>query len=344
MKERRRLLQSKFARRLLLIFVLCALVPLVALAYVTLNQVTTGLRAESETRLHRASKVTALAILARLQQIHSGLVSLPIPEGSDDLAALRTSVGDLHKKLDSLTARLGPEAAFQSVFGDAVDPDALSPEVREAYRLGRPIVTTTRQPMGELRVQIHQHLGPRNGNDLVDIDLVGTISIPFLLDIGDHIALPPMAEFCVLDDQLRVIACSLDALPSIPEDFALNDERTIAGSIDWHQDGEHFLGRYWKLFLEPTFGIPSWTVVLIEPEASGWRAIDSTAALPMRPIPSPPPTTARPAPNAPPNALTFIGAMWVSPLAESWAIAGEAAIITRLAAITAKQILALVFI
>ena len=275
MKERRRLLQSKFARRLLLIFVLCALVPLVTLAYVTLNQVTTGLRAESETRLHHASKVTALAILARLQQIHSGLVSLPIPEGSDDLAALRTSVGDLHKKLDSLTARLGPEAAFQSVFGDAVDPDALSPEVREAYRLGRPIVTTTRQPMGELRVQIHQHLGPRNGNDLVDIDLVGTISIPFLLDIGDHIALPPMAEFCVLDDQLRVIACSLDALPSIPEDFALNDERTIAGSIDWHQDGEHFLGRYWKLFLEPTFGVPSWTIILAEPEASVLAPIEN---------------------------------------------------------------------
>ena len=47
MKERRRLLHSKFARRLLLIFVLCALFPLFALAFVTLNQVTSGLRAES---------------------------------------------------------------------------------------------------------------------------------------------------------------------------------------------------------------------------------------------------------------------------------------------------------
>ncbi len=263
MKERRRLLRSKFARRLLLIFVLCALVPLVTLAFVTLNQVTAELRAESEKRLHHASKATALAILARLQQVHAGLVSLPIPEGSDDLTFLRTSAGELHGKLNSLAVRLDPDAGFQPVFGDAVDQDALLPEMMETYQQGRPVVTTTRQPMGDLRVQIHQHLGPRRG-----IDLVGTISIPFLLDIGDRITLPPMAEFCVLDDQLRVLACSLDTHSSIPKDLVRGDERSIAGSIDWDQDGKRFLGRYWKLFLEPTFGIPSWTVVLIEPEAS----------------------------------------------------------------------------
>lgn len=275
MQERRRLLQSKFARRLLLIFVLCALVPLVTLAFVTLHQVTAGLRAESEKRLHQTSKVTALAILARLQQIHTELASLPIPEGTDDLTALRSSAGDLHGKLDSLTARLGPDAVFRSLFGAAVEPDALSSEVIEAYRLGHPIVTTTRQPIGDLRLQIHQRLGRRNGTDPVGIDLVGTISIPFLLDIGDYIALPPMAEFCVLDDQLRVIGCSRDTHLSIPEDFARNDERTIAGSIDWQQDGERFLGRYWKLFLEPTFGIPSWTVILVEPEASVLAPIEN---------------------------------------------------------------------
>jgi diguanylate cyclase (GGDEF)-like protein len=156
------------------------------------------------------------------------------------------------------------------VFGDAIDPDTLSPEVMDAYRLGRPIVTTTRQPMGDLRVQIHQQLGPRN-----EIDVVGTISVPFLLDIGDQIALPSMAEFCVLDDQYRVIACSFDAHPPIPEDFVHGDERSNAGSIDWQQDGERFLGRYWTLFLEPTFGIPSWTVILVEPEASVLAPIEN---------------------------------------------------------------------
>src|SRR5215210_3499137 len=41
--------------------------------------------------------------------------------------------------------------------------------------------------------------------------------------------------------------------------------------------------------------------VLIWPEASGWRAIDSTALPPMRPMPAAPPMTASPAPIAPPS-------------------------------------------
>jgi hypothetical protein len=41
--------------------------------------------------------------------------------------------------------------------------------------------------------------------------------------------------------------------------------------------------------------------LLIWPAASGWRAIDSTALPPMRPMPAAPPMMARPAPIAPPS-------------------------------------------
>src|SRR4029077_1720482 len=47
----------------------------------------------------------------------------------------------------------------------------------------------------------------------------------------------------------------------------------------------------------------------MSPEASGWRAIASTAGPPIRPMPIPPPITARPSPRpAPSSAFAFLAA------------------------------------
>jgi len=71
--------------------------------------------------------------------------------------------------------------------------------------------------------------------------------------------------------------------------------------------------------------------VLIEPATSGWRAIDSTALPPMRPMPAAPPMTTRPAPMPapmPPNSFSGTAVCaatlpWASPAA-SWARAASA--------------------
>ncbi len=60
------LLGSSVARRLLLIFVFCALVPLGVISFVTFDQVTKELYAQSQKRLHQVSKAAALTILGRL--------------------------------------------------------------------------------------------------------------------------------------------------------------------------------------------------------------------------------------------------------------------------------------
>ncbi|HEY7616543.1 MAG TPA: hypothetical protein VH744_07045, partial [Terriglobales bacterium] len=55
-------LRSKVARRIFLLFVLCALLPIAALAYVTLQQVTRHLSQQSSRALQQASKSQAMAI------------------------------------------------------------------------------------------------------------------------------------------------------------------------------------------------------------------------------------------------------------------------------------------
>jgi diguanylate cyclase (GGDEF)-like protein len=70
-------LQSRFGRRLLLLFVGCALVPIAVVALVSYRHVTRHLFAQSEARLHQANKALGLAIFERLLLLDATLKSIP---------------------------------------------------------------------------------------------------------------------------------------------------------------------------------------------------------------------------------------------------------------------------
>jgi diguanylate cyclase (GGDEF)-like protein len=70
-------LQSRFGRRLLLLFVGCAIVPIAVVAVVSYHHVTRHLVTQSETRLHQANKAFGLAIFERLLLLDATLKSIP---------------------------------------------------------------------------------------------------------------------------------------------------------------------------------------------------------------------------------------------------------------------------
>ena len=59
-------LRSRVARRILVLFVACALLPITVLALVSLSQVTEHLNEQSQLRLRQASKAQGMAIYERL--------------------------------------------------------------------------------------------------------------------------------------------------------------------------------------------------------------------------------------------------------------------------------------
>ncbi len=73
MKIEPRFLRSKVGRRIVLLFILCALLPIGGLAVVSFNQVTNQLNEQSRQRLREASKSKGMAILERLQLLELGL-------------------------------------------------------------------------------------------------------------------------------------------------------------------------------------------------------------------------------------------------------------------------------
>jgi hypothetical protein len=69
-------LTSKVARRIFSLFVLCALLPLASLAYLSYTQVTSYLMAEANRRLHHQSKMTGMAIVDHLLSLEADLKTI----------------------------------------------------------------------------------------------------------------------------------------------------------------------------------------------------------------------------------------------------------------------------
>ena len=65
--------RSKVARRIFLLFVFCALIPLSVLAYFSNSQITTSLYSQAIKDLHQASKTTGMTMFERLQFLETDL-------------------------------------------------------------------------------------------------------------------------------------------------------------------------------------------------------------------------------------------------------------------------------
>ena len=76
MKWDRAFFRSRVAQRIALLFILCALIPITLLAFLTFNQVTRHLQEQSQERLHQTSKAMALSIFERLMFLESELTRI----------------------------------------------------------------------------------------------------------------------------------------------------------------------------------------------------------------------------------------------------------------------------
>jgi hypothetical protein len=76
MKIEKTFLQSKVARRILALFIFCALVPIIALAVVSFTRVRSELKNQNERQLHQSGKALGMSILERLNILEKEFTAL----------------------------------------------------------------------------------------------------------------------------------------------------------------------------------------------------------------------------------------------------------------------------
>lgn len=136
-------LHSIVARRILGLFVLCAMLPTATLGIFTLSQVADKLREQAHERLHQASKNVAMTIVEGLTFLKSEMEELAASRGKNaglsHLVVSKQGGNPLHQRFLSL-AILQPNAETKVIFGKSCPLPPLNEPILKQLSSGKAFI------------------------------------------------------------------------------------------------------------------------------------------------------------------------------------------------------------
>ena len=258
------ILRSKVGRRIFLLFVLCALLPIAALAIISFSQVTRQLQAQSRARLQQASEAIGMSTLERLTLLEAEMKMLAstLPTGAKEVSsgspeAASESLEQCFEALEIIT----DDGRTIPVVGHVQNPPRLTPAQKQHMLSGKAVVSDVFRPDGDARVFMSCALGPQNPRRGV---LLAEINTTYLWNAD---VVPPRTQLCVLDEAQRMLTCTPGTPPSFLAPVTGKITSAPRGQFEWSHGGKEFLASYWTIPLRYNYFAPGWTVVLSESKA-----------------------------------------------------------------------------
>jgi len=251
--------KTKVARRIFLLFVVCALVPISVLALVSYWHVRHQLLDQSRQRLQQESIAIATSVYERLVFLRTEMHLLASgPPGRLQLSKLPDqSPTDLGLRFKGLALVKANETA--QIWGQAVPLPLLSADQRQHMADGNALlVVSDRSGESQILMGIERVSGP-NGAEF----LFGLINRAYLWEAAER--RPPFTELQLMGQSGQVLFNSLSRSTPLP--FQLPDDygNYRNGHFDWHFQGQTFFASFTRLYLKPNFHFPEWIVILSEP-------------------------------------------------------------------------------
>jgi len=257
-----RFFTSKVAKRIFLLFVVCALLPIGALGLVTFGHVTRQLHDQNHRRIQQECKSLGMAILERLLFLETEMEAVAHHirtnpdsnfEGLSDAFKNR-----LARRFESI-AILGSDRQFRPFYGNPVELSWSSDERIGRLQSQKAIIAcrdTQAGPTNIFMIRLLDVTRPGEGF------LVGQVRASHLWGIGDMNTLSAMSELSVFDGFQEVLLTSI----ALPSDFTTHLVSKVNDSkerrFEWSYKGKEYLASSWTVFLESRYASPSWTVVL----------------------------------------------------------------------------------
>ncbi len=290
-----RSLKSRFGRRLLLLFVGCAVVPIAVVASISYRHVTRHLEAQSSNRLDHAAEALGQAMFERLLLLDATLRSIPpravaqLREpavGAPSSPSPRPEVGNAHASgtrgrvirrgrqpdldasrllstgLDLLASRRFLALEFVSdaglrtpVFGQMAEPPPLASADRADLTAGLPLIVTRPAEAGDRRVYLLRRIGRRGE---MEGTLVGEVSPDFLwgsLDLG----LPSRdTRITIRDDTGHLLFAKTAAEAGWEPDAEMETPPSLATV----PSPDPYISSTQVIYLDEVFSGPVWTLIL----------------------------------------------------------------------------------
>ena len=268
MKVKKRSLQSKVGRRILTLFIFCALVPITALAIVSYTRVSSELDKLNERQLHQSSKALGVSILERvtvLEHQFKALCSNPLISSNDMTQRPDEEYDEEIRSRFTGLALVTDSGGFLPRFGHLERLVDLSVEETEHLKSGKTLMITSAGEEGPSRIYMLRFIDPQDQKRGM---LYGEINAMYLWFLNENPwdILPYKTELTVLDDSSRVIYSTMPVPSSLRERPEYRMSRTGRAVFKWeHEDGKQ-MASFQSLNLTNNLGHPEWTLILTVPK------------------------------------------------------------------------------
>jgi signal transduction histidine kinase len=258
----RAFLRSRVAQRIFVLFVVCAMVPLIILAGITFTSVNTQLYEQAMKRLRQNCKTVGLEIYNNLSLLDMELQTATAKVKS---ALLSSSPSFLNTRERILSDRFKSAVV---VFEDGRKIDlvneireipALTPEERDHLNMGRAVLITHQSSDVSSRIFLVRSLDPDHSQAGI---LVAEVEPGFLWGSEAEDLSPSESQLFVLQPRKDLLFSSVPENVLNKELIDSVNEFPATGSFEYHYKGETFIAGYWSLFLKYHFLKPHWTVIM----------------------------------------------------------------------------------
>jgi len=246
-------LRGKLAKRIFLLFVASALVPILMLAALYHFQGSVLLLEHAQGQLRGASATYSTALYDRLVLADDALRSVgeEITRGTS-INELRPTVGATFINLNVI-----PYTAEAGISGLGNKWSGLdSPHVQKQILSGETALLTAPGSERQSRILMVRMIDASRPSRGV---LVAEIRRQYLWAERD--SNPYLTELCVFDHRFRALSCTqtfeLPGLASALQRKALS----VSGDLDWQDNSGSYVSQYREVFLEAKFTVPRWIVV-----------------------------------------------------------------------------------
>ena len=244
---------GRVARRIVGLFIVSALLPVVVMAGVSFVAVTRQLEGQSRERLGQLTRNAGQSILQQLRAVQVDLqaVRARIAEGSGTPGGVVAAVVGM-----GITTRDG---GFTEVVAMPEAPAPVSPSERVRLASDRMIVRLP--PEGTEAFVTGVLLDPDDAS--FGILWAAVVADSIWGPAETFVTLPSVTDFCVLAAARRPLHCRSGST-RFADGFATLGSEGLSGVFS-HEDGtDRFLVGHWSFYPDSDFDSPPWTVLVVE--------------------------------------------------------------------------------
>jgi PAS domain S-box-containing protein len=245
-------------RRVVVLFIVCAVLPVTALGIASYIIIANSLREQAFDRARLTAKRIGTALVERFGNTESSLISV-----AEDLSKAPSGTMRETTKRDprfaAATVVIGD--SLHSLFGSMPSVPKLTVRQMRQLQSGGTILTLSDDTASAI-LMARQLTNAGKVRGLIWAQVADTV-VDRILEA--ETVSSAHGSSCILLSSARVVQCADQAaLRSGALDPALT--REPSGAFVWESD-ERYLAGFWSLFLDAKFASPDWRIVFSEPEA-----------------------------------------------------------------------------